>query len=85
MLKRIGTSFLSSAGGLLTRHDATDGRVFIVVALLIVLEWVKRAHPHPLVFERWPQPVRWIGYTVLFWTIVYLGTYGSSTFIYFQF
>ena len=85
VLERIGTSFLSAAGGLLVKHDETDGRVFIVLALMVALEWVKRAHLHPLVLDRWPQLVRWIGYTVLFWTIVYLGTYGSSTFIYFQF
>ena len=85
VLERIGTSFFSSTGGLLARYDPTDGRIFIVLVLLIALEWVKRAHPHPLVFDRWPQRVRWIAYTALFWAIVYLGTYGSSTFIYFQF
>ena len=85
VLERIATSFLSTAGGLLAKHDVTDGRVFIVLTLLVALEWVKRAHPHPLVFDRWPQRAHWIGYTVLFWAIVYLGTYGSSTFIYFQF
>jgi hypothetical protein len=84
VLKRIGGSFLSSAGGLL-RHDPTDGKVFFVLALLFALEWMKRERWHPLVFERWPEPVRWAGYTVLFWAVVFLGTYGSSTFIYFQF
>ncbi|HWN94430.1 MAG TPA: MBOAT family protein [Methylomirabilota bacterium] len=85
VLERIGTSFLSSAGGLLARHDPTDGRIFIVLPLLVGLEWVKRRYPHPLVFERWPRFARGIAYAALFWTIVYLGTYGSSTFIYFQF
>ncbi len=73
------------AGGLLARSDGTQGRIFIVLALLVVLEWIKRRQIHPLVFERWPVPVRWATYTVLFWTVVYLGTFGSSTFIYFQF
>jgi hypothetical protein len=108
VLKRIGTSFLSATGGLLARHDPTDGRIFIVLALFLILEWVRRRYPHPLVSApgpwrapvRWltplswifgwtartcPRTARWIAYTLLFWTIVYLGTFGSSTFIYFQF
>jgi hypothetical protein len=81
-------SFLFSpqtAGGLLVRHDTTEGRVFIAIAVLVVLEWFKRRYVHPLVFQRWPRPARWLAYTVLFWTIIYLGTFGSSQFIYFQF
>ena len=85
VLQRIGTSFLGTNGGLLSRYDPTDGRIFIILALFAALEWVKRAHAHPLVFERWPRPVRWVAYTVFFWSVAYLGTYGSSTFIYFQF
>ena len=84
VMKRIVGSFLTTAGGLLD-YDPTRGPIFVVLPLFLALEWVKRAHPHPLVFERWPLPVRWIGYTALFWTIVYLGTFGSSAFIYFQF
>jgi D-alanyl-lipoteichoic acid acyltransferase DltB (MBOAT superfamily) len=85
VLKQIGTSFLSTAGGLLARYDPTEGRIFIILALFLALEWAKRAHHHPLALERWPQPARWIAFTALFWTVIYLGTYGSSTFIYFQF
>jgi alginate O-acetyltransferase complex protein AlgI len=72
-------------GGLLGREDATDGRVFMAMALLVGVEWVRRAHLHPIAFPRWPQPARWLAYTALLWTIVYLGTYGSAQFIYFQF
>ena len=84
VLRRIGASFPSSAGGLV-RYDPTDGRIFFLIGLLLALEWWKRGHVHPLVFDGWPRPVRWVAYTVLFWSVVYLGTYGSSTFIYFQF
>ena len=73
------------AGGLLSGHDISDGRVFIAIGVLVILEWFKRRYVHPLVLPRWPRPARWIAYTVLLWTIVYLGTYGSSQFIYFQF
>jgi len=85
ILKRVAGSFFSSAGGLIARHDPTDGRVLVMIGLLVALEWWKRGHAQPLVFERWPVAVRWAAYTVVLWTVIYLGTYGSSTFIYFQF
>jgi alginate O-acetyltransferase complex protein AlgI len=87
VFQRMGSFILhpQAVGGLLARFDGTDGRVFIAVAVLVALEWVKRRYTHPLVFDRWPRPARWIAYTALFWTVVYLGTFGSSQFIYFQF
>jgi len=84
VIRRIGGSFLTTAGGLLD-YDPTNGRIFVILILFLALEWVRRAYPHPLIFERWPMPVRWISYTAFVWTIIYLGTFGSSTFIYFQF
>jgi alginate O-acetyltransferase complex protein AlgI len=87
IFRRIGAGLidLQPFGALLAKADETKGRVFIAVGVLLALEWVKRAHVHPLLFEKLPPPLRWVVFTVLFWTIVYLGTYGSSTFIYFQF
>jgi hypothetical protein len=87
VLERMGSFIIhpQAVGGLLARHDGTDGRVFIALALLVALEWTKRRYVHPIVLERWPLPLRWVAYTVLFWTVVYLGTFGSATFIYFQF
>jgi alginate O-acetyltransferase complex protein AlgI len=87
VFQRIGSFIVhpQAVGGLL-RADETDGRVFSAVVLLLALEWIKRRSVHPLVFElRWPQPLRWIAYTILLWTILYLGTFGSAQFIYFQF
>ena len=86
VLKRIGSFAVNPQplGGLL-RADETGGIVFIVVGLLVVFEWFKRRYVHPLVFDRWPKPVRWLAYSSFIWLIVYLGTYGSGTFIYFQF
>lgn len=85
VFQRIGTDFIGEAGGLLARHDVTDGRIFAALIVLVAAEWIQRAHPHPIVWVRWPQPVRWAAYTALFWTIIYLGTFGSGQFIYFQF
>jgi alginate O-acetyltransferase complex protein AlgI len=86
VLRRIGSFVVhpQAVGGLL-RFDETEGRVFIAVVLLVALEWVKRRYTHPLVFDHWPRPVRWAVYTVFIWAIAYLGTFGSSQFIYFQF
>ena len=87
ILKRIGLSLggLQAWGGLLARHDPTNGRILILIALLVAIEWWKRRYIHPLFFEHWPAPARWLAYTVILWAVVYLGTYGSSQFIYFQF
>jgi len=71
--------------GLLGRTDETDGRVLFLVVVLVALEWWQRRYPHPLHFTRLTRPWRWTVYTVLIWAILYLGTYGSGQFIYFQF
>jgi hypothetical protein len=71
--------------GRLLSADETNGLVFGAVVLLVLFEWFKRGHVHPLVFDRWPKPVRWLAYSTFIWLILYLGTYGSGTFIYFQF
>jgi len=84
ILQRIVTAFLAPVGGLL-RSDETDGRVWVVAALLLGAEWIKRSEWHPLAGIRWPQPVRWVAYSALLWIALYLGTFGSSPFIYFQF
>jgi len=84
VLKRIATAFVAPAGGLL-KYDETDSRVWFAIALLFGAEWLKRSEWHPLARLRWPQPVRWAAYSVLLWVVLYLGTFGSSPFIYFQF
>ena len=87
VLKRIGLSLggLQSWGGLLGKHDPTDGRILILIVCFVAVEWWKRRYLHALVFESWPRPARWLAYTTLFWLVIYLGTFGSSQFIYFQF
>jgi alginate O-acetyltransferase complex protein AlgI len=61
------------------------GKVFLMAAALICLEWWQREHPHPLVLSRWPGSARWIAYTGLFWAVIYWGTHSPVQFIYFQF
>jgi hypothetical protein len=56
-----------------------------LLALLVILEWRHRHELHVLTLANWPRPARWCVYTVMVWTILYLGTYAQSTFIYFQF
>jgi len=88
ILKRIigFVAYPQPLGGLLSKaHNRTDGRVFIAVAFLVFMEWRSRGHQHPLQFQHWSAAMRWSAYTVLFWVVLYLGSYGSSQFIYFQF
>ena len=59
--------------------------IILLLAILIVLEWTQRAHPHPLSFSHWPQPIRWAAYLGLSVALVLFGTFSSTQFIYFQF
>ena len=59
--------------------------LFIMLAILIVVEWVQRKKEHGLTLsDRVPKPARWLIYLILIYIIHrYQGE--SATFIYFQF
>lgn len=57
----------------------------VVVALLLILEWVQRRQPHPLVLDRMPQWGRWAVYTVMLWGAVLYMPNKPVTFVYFNF
>ena len=59
--------------------------LFIMLAILIVVEWVQRKKEHGLTLsDRIPKPARWLIYLILIYIIHrYQGE--SATFIYFQF
>jgi alginate O-acetyltransferase complex protein AlgI len=61
------------------------GKVFLMLGVLVCMEWWQRAHPHPLRLIGWPVSARWIAYTGLFWAVIYWGTHSPVQFIYFQF
>jgi alginate O-acetyltransferase complex protein AlgI len=60
----------------------------ILAALLIgfvVLEWLGRYRPYPLVVDKWALPWRWLSYTALLWATLFWGTWNTGQFVYFQF
>ncbi len=85
ILRKIFTEFhvFDSQGHL---AGATPGnRIMLMLASFILVEWVCRAHPHPLQLDRFPRIVRWWVYTALFWGTLYFAAPGTGQFIYFQF
>ena len=59
--------------------------VLVVLAVFILIEWLQRAYPHPLVMKHTYRPVRWIAYTSIFWITLFWGTWSPGQFVYFQF
>jgi D-alanyl-lipoteichoic acid acyltransferase DltB (MBOAT superfamily) len=65
---------------------ANHGRTILVcLGILLLIEWLQRRHPHPLVLPAWSTWQRWSLYTVLLWYTLYSGPKENSPFIYFQF
>ena len=59
--------------------------LFIMLAILIVVEWVQRKKEHGLTLsDRIPKPARWLIYLILIY-IIHRFQGESATFIYFQF
>jgi D-alanyl-lipoteichoic acid acyltransferase DltB (MBOAT superfamily) len=56
-----------------------------LVSGLVCVEWIKRAEPHPLVFEKLPRWQRWMVYTVLLFGALTVSPGANTPFIYFQF
>ncbi|MDX1406948.1 MAG: MBOAT family O-acyltransferase, partial [Saprospiraceae bacterium] len=62
----------------------TIGLVAVVIAVLLVVEWVQRTRQHGLVIDHLPTPWRWTIYVLLIMTCLLF--YGEQqAFIYFQF
>lgn len=76
------TYFIALAG---VAEQPAGNFVFLALGVLILAEWMQRRKAHPLTIGRWPRPLRWAVYLGLSATILFLGTFGSNEFIYFQF
>ncbi len=87
MYRRMFTGLFDLQGYLKLFGDlfALYGKAFCLLWFLILVEWVQRRHDHPLVFPKFPRPVRWVIYTAFFWATIYWGAEQSGEFIYFQF
>lgn len=73
-----------SIGGILSPCPIEKG-ILGVLATFILIEWTRRAFPHPLVLNNSKRFVRWIIYTILLWTTIFWGTWSTGQFVYFQF
>ncbi len=58
------------------------GALFVA---FLVIEWVGRYRPYPLVVDKLALPLRWLTYTALLWTTLFWGTWNTGQFVYFQF
>jgi D-alanyl-lipoteichoic acid acyltransferase DltB (MBOAT superfamily) len=61
--------------------------IFILTALMFIVEWIYRADEYALVnmSKNWKYPLKWgLIYGIIF-TIIILGKFNQSSFIYFQF
>ncbi len=57
-----------------------------LVLAFVVVEWRSRAELHGLAHvARWPRALRWLVYTTILWTTIYLMPDDPGAFIYFQF
>lgn len=59
--------------------------VFLLLGIILILEWWKRNCWIPLPLPAGSRLARWMIYTTVFWVILILGTKRTSEFIYFQF
>lgn len=59
--------------------------IVVVLACLVLIEWLQRKYAHPLVLKKLPQSIRWSAYTLLLWITLAYGTWSTGQFVYFQF
>lgn len=60
-------------------------RAFAALAAVLAAEWVARERVTPLAFSPGARWMRWGGYSLIFWSLFYLGPTRVEPFIYFQF
>ncbi len=62
------------------------GHALWLIAVVSLVEWLRRDAEHPLSVLSWPRWARWSLYSLLYWMIVYYGSRNvTESFIYFQF
>jgi alginate O-acetyltransferase complex protein AlgI len=57
----------------------------LLIAILLIVEWLQRHKRHALELSSLPTPVRWLAYNTLLFGILWFGTFKDAPFIYFQF
>ncbi|SHF63623.1 MBOAT family O-acyltransferase [Dysgonomonas macrotermitis] len=74
------------SASLFSMPQVYSGKVFIVVAIFMLIEWCGREGKYALekFSDSWKRPVRWVFYYAIILTILWM-TGGEQQFIYFQF
>lgn len=86
ILRRISTELSDPAAWTaLNQHQDHLRGVGALCAIVVLVEWLQRRHPHPLTLVRWPRAARWALYTCLFWATIYTMRDDPTRFVYFQF
>jgi D-alanyl-lipoteichoic acid acyltransferase DltB (MBOAT superfamily) len=57
----------------------------VLVAALVIVEWLQRDRQHGLEIDDLPRPLRWLIYCIVLDLVLLLGNFGEVEFIYFQF
>lgn len=57
----------------------------VLIAIIIIIEWLNRSQPHPLTLTDYPRWARWVVYSIVMWITIIFGSNGQMQFIYFQF
>jgi len=60
-------------------------KIILFLSAFVLVEWIQRLRPHPLMLDHCPKPVRWLIYNGLIFLVLYFGTYFVTGFYYYQF
>ena len=85
-LAQVGHVFGTIAQGIDWQVLLREGlKLKLLIAFLLIVEWLQRDKRHALEISSLPVPVRWLAYNALLVGILWFGTFKDAPFIYFQF
>jgi alginate O-acetyltransferase complex protein AlgI len=62
-----------------------EPHLMVLIALLVLVEWLQRRRPHGLDLAHLRPWIRRVGYAAVFLCIFFFGHFAKAEFIYFQF
>jgi alginate O-acetyltransferase complex protein AlgI len=60
-------------------------KIILFLSAFVLIEWIQRQRPHPLMLDDWPGAARWLVYNGLIFLVLYFGTHFVTGFYYYQF